>query len=41
MDHMIQDLRFAIRTLRRFPGFTLLAVFCLTLGIGATTSVFS
>jgi predicted permease len=38
---MFQDLRFGFRMLRRTPGFTLLAVFCLTLGIGATTSVFS
>lgn len=30
-----------MRSLRRSPGFALLAVFCLTLGIGATTSVFS
>ena len=38
---MVQDLRFGMRSLRRSPGFTLLAIFCLTLGIGATTSVFS
>jgi predicted permease len=38
---MFQDLRFGFRMLRRTPGFTLLAIFCLTLGIGATTSVFS
>src|SRR5258706_10587335 len=38
---MLQDLRFGIRMLRRSPGFSLLAILCLTLGIGATTSVFS
>src|SRR5271165_3773387 len=38
---MLQDLLFGIRMLRRGPGFCLLAVLCLTLGIGATTSVFS
>jgi predicted permease len=36
-----QDLRFGFRVLRRSPGFALLAILCLTLGIGATTSVFS
>ncbi|HEV2689054.1 MAG TPA: ABC transporter permease [Bryobacteraceae bacterium] len=38
---MIQDLRFGFRMLRRSPGFSLLAILCLTLGIGANTSVFS
>ena len=38
---MFQDLRFGLRMLRRSPGFAALAILCLTLGIGATTSVFS
>ena len=38
---MLQDFLFGIRILRRSPGFSILAVLCLTLGIGTTTSVFS
>ena len=36
-----QDLRFGFRMLRRNPGFSFLAILCLTIGIGATTAVFS
>jgi predicted permease len=36
-----QDMRFGFRMLRRSPGFSVLAILCLTLGIGATTAVFS
>jgi macrolide transport system ATP-binding/permease protein len=41
LDDLIQDLHYGVRQLLRNPGFSLLAILCLTLGIGANAAVFS
>lgn len=41
LDNFMQDLRFGFRMLVRNPGFSAMAVLCLTLGIGANAAVFS
>src|SRR2546426_2590574 len=41
IETTLQDLRFGLRMLRRSAGFSLLAILCLTLGIGANAAVFS
>ena len=41
IEKFLQDVRFGFRMLRRSPGFTVLTILCLTLGIGANAAVFS
>src|SRR5437016_9671660 len=41
IENFLQDMRLGLRMLHRCPGFTVLAILCLTLGIGANAAVFS